>query len=86
MVSYQHDQLGLPPSKRVATMGVSLTPEMIQFEQQNIKKEMAEKLKEKKKEMDREDASRASPWQQLMSPEGYPYYYNTVTRGNLLSS
>ena len=88
MESYQRDQMGLPPSKRaaLATTGqVSKTPEIISFEQQNIRKEMAKKLEQKKKELDKEEEEKkrtaSSPWQQLMSPEGYPYYYNSLTGG-----
>ena len=70
---------------------ISLTPEMIQFEQQNIKKEMAQKLEMRKKEIEQEEEEQkrltinstaaSSPWQQLTSPEGYPYYYNSITGG-----
>ncbi len=82
MVSYQRDQMGLPPSKKVATTtGVSLTPEMIQFEQQNIKKEMTKILQEKQKKYEEE---KLSSWQQLVTPEGYTYYYNNVTGGDLI--
>ena len=94
-MSYQRDQLGMPAAKRVAMAtpgggGIPLTPEMIQFEQDKIRKEMAKKLKATKKAMDEQDARRvkreqevtsSSPWQQLTSPEGYPYYYNSTTGG-----
>ncbi len=84
----------MPAAKRVAMAtpggGISLTPEMIQFEQEKIKKEMAKKLKATKKAMDQQEARRvkqeqevtsSSPWQQLTSPEGYSYYYNSTTGG-----
>lgn len=49
---------------------------MIQFEQQSIKKQMEKKLTQKKKELDKEQAL---AWQQLTTPEGHTYYYNSVT-------
>lgn len=96
LISHQRDTEhngGVPAAKRHAIMNViPLTPDMIKYEQDQIKLQMIDKLTKRQLELEQEStslntitdtknvpSSDSSPWQQLVSPDGYTYYYNSVT-------
>lgn len=53
-----------------------------EIEKSSIEENIQKKVQELKKQSSRVDSG--SSWQQVVSPEGYTYYYNTFTHGELM--